>query len=97
MASYSRRLRQLTSLIEELSLYDTKLRLAKHLLKHAKTVDNRLVCSLDISKKELASLLGTIPETLSRTLQYWQKKGFITIQDKGKSIVILNSDELQSC
>ena len=95
MASYSRRLRQLTSLIEELSLYDTKLRLAKHLLKHAKTVNDQQVCYLDISKKELASLLGTIPETLSRTLQYWQKKGFIAIKDKGKSIVILNNEELQ--
>ena len=42
--------------------------------------------NLDLSKKELASILGTIPETLSRTIKHFQKQRLIEISEQGKLI-----------
>ncbi|NOR10938.1 MAG: helix-turn-helix domain-containing protein, partial [Desulfovibrionaceae bacterium] len=48
---------------------------------------------LPIAKSQLASLLGTIPETLSRILAKMTKQGLITAT--GSTISILDMEGLQ--
>ncbi len=93
MSAYSRRLRMLVAKIEELSLHDVKSRLASYLLNHYVLQDNRCVVSLPISKKDLAASLGTIPETLSRTLNYLKREQIIA-EDRDL-IVILSLKKLK--
>jgi len=50
--------------------------------------DNRI--TLNISKGQLASLLGTIPETLSRILTRMAKQELIKVD--GKEILVLDPD-----
>ena len=81
MHAYSKRLRYFVSLVEDLSLRDIKTRLAKYILDNTIINNNRRVCVLPISKKELASLLGTIPETLSRAFRSLKNKKIIREED----------------
>jgi len=93
MSGYSKRLRQFVAKIEELSLKDIKARLAGYLLENS-TVENRVtVCHLLYSKKELSSLLGTIPETLSRALAFLKQKGLIV--EKDNLIIIPDPERLR--
>lgn len=94
MSAYSRRLRQLVAKIEELSLYDIKSRLANYLLKNYVISDNQCVVQLSLTKKDLASMLGTIPETLSRSLNYLKREKLIAEEKNG--IIILNLKKLKS-
>lgn len=66
LAVLSMRLRQFTVQIENLSLKEVPGRLASYLLYLADEQRKDDSVRLDISKSQLASLLGTIPETLSR-------------------------------
>ncbi|MBU1181888.1 MAG: Crp/Fnr family transcriptional regulator [Proteobacteria bacterium] len=66
LAVLSMRLRQFTVQIENLSLKEVPGRLASYLLYLADEQGKEDSVTLDISKSQLASLLGTIPETLSR-------------------------------
>ncbi|MFC1477274.1 Crp/Fnr family transcriptional regulator [candidate division KSB1 bacterium] len=77
MHSYSQRLRYFVSLVEKLSLQDIKSRLAQYLFDHAREVKGETVFTFDLSKKELASLLGTIPETLSRAFRALKDEGLV--------------------
>jgi CRP-like cAMP-binding protein len=77
LAVLSQRLRRFSGLIENLSLKEVPGRLAAYLLysqEEKKGGENLL---LEISKNQLASLLGTIPETLSRILARMSREGFI--------------------
>jgi len=69
LAFLSRRLRKLASLVEDLSLKEVPGRLAAYLLYLSDRNAGVDILELDISKNQLASLLGTIPETLSRILK----------------------------
>lgn len=93
MSSYSKRLRQFVSKIEELSLKDIKSRLAGYLLENSTVESGRTVCRLKYSKKELSSLIGTIPETLSRSFAFLKQKGLIV--EKDKLIIIPDPDKLK--
>ncbi len=92
MRAYSQRIRQLVAKIEEISLHDVKARLANFLLQNCVQKNDQNICQLRISKKDLAATLGTIPETLSRALQFFKKEGFI--RDSEKGIIILKRHEL---
>jgi CRP/FNR family transcriptional regulator len=94
MSAYSKRLRQFVSKIEELSMRDIRSRLAGYLLTNSKAEKGVTVCRLKYSKKELAALLGTIPETLSRALSFLKHQGLIT--EKDKSIVIPDTGKLRN-
>ena len=94
MNSYSKRLRRFVKMVEELSLKDIRSRLANYLLENSETFPDRTICKIDISKKELASLLGTIPETISRTFKSFKADNII--DEKGNKIVILQPDKLKS-
>jgi CRP-like cAMP-binding protein len=93
LAILSRRLRRFASLIEDLSLKEVPARLSAYLiyLNNANRGSRNL--TLDISKAQLASLLGTIPETLSRILTKMSKQGLI--QTDGPRIRILDLQGLE--
>ncbi|MEW6333230.1 MAG: Crp/Fnr family transcriptional regulator [Thermodesulfobacteriota bacterium] len=92
LAQLSMRLRHFADLIEDLSLKEVPGRLAKYLLYLSTTTDDREV-ALDISKSQLASVLGTIPETLSRILAKMHKQGLIGL--KGARIQIIDHRGLE--
>jgi len=68
LAMLSKRLHRFTGLVENLSLKEVPGRLAAYLLSLRKTSVDGTTVELEISKGQLASLLGTTPETLSRIL-----------------------------
>ena len=89
MSSYAKRLRLLTKKIQDLTANDIKGRLENYLLSQS----YKTAVTLNIPKKELAASLGTIPETLSRTLQYFKKHGLI--EENKDQIVIKNPQALR--
>jgi CRP/FNR family transcriptional regulator, dissimilatory nitrate respiration regulator len=93
MSGYSKRLRQFVAKIEELSLKDIKARLAGYLLANSSIENGETVFRLKYSKKELSSLLGTIPETLSRALSFLKQKKLITETDN--KIIIQDAEKLR--
>lgn len=69
LALLSMRLRKLTRLVENLSLKEVPGRLAAYLLYKINSNGSSATIELDVSKNQMAGLLGTIPETLSRILK----------------------------
>ncbi len=94
LAVLSMRLRQFTYQIENLSLKEVPARLAAYLLYLATEQEREDFVTLNISKGQLASLLGTIPETLSRILTRMNKQGLIETKDR--TIRFLNRAGLES-
>jgi CRP-like cAMP-binding protein len=96
IVTLSQYLKRFASLIEELSLKEVSSRIAKYLidlsLKSSKEGRNSMELELDLSKTQLASKLGTISETLSRTLAKMKAKGIIEV--KKNRIFILNRERL---
>ena len=90
----SKRLREFTVQIENLSLKEIPGRIAAYLIFLSKEQDNKNIISLNISKGQLASLLGTIPETLSRILGKMSDQKLIKVN--GKKIIITDKDELKN-
>ncbi|HSR12400.1 MAG TPA: Crp/Fnr family transcriptional regulator [Thermodesulfobacteriota bacterium] len=76
LAVLSQRLHRFSTLVENLSLKEVPGRLAAYLLYLGEGKKTGEV-TLDVSKNQLASVLGTIPETLSRILARMTKEGFI--------------------
>jgi CRP/FNR family transcriptional regulator, dissimilatory nitrate respiration regulator len=92
LAVLSRRLRQFASQVESLSLKEVPERLAQHLLYLAEKQGRSDAVLLDIPKGQLASLLGTSPETLSRIFAQMSNQGLIRVE--GKTIWLLRPQEL---
>ena len=88
LALLAARLRQFTVQIENLSLKEVPQRLAAYLVYLCGEQGDRRQVRLEISKGQLASLLGTIPETLSRMLSRMSSQGLIQVQ--GSMIDILD-------
>ncbi len=78
----SMRLKRFTALIEDLSLKEVPGRLAAYLLYLSDRSNGANELDLEISKGQLASILGTIPETLSRILTKMTKEGLISSDGK---------------
>jgi CRP/FNR family transcriptional regulator len=92
LAILSRRLKRFTVLIEDLSLKEVPGRLAAYLV-HLSERSGGREFRLDVSKAQLASLLGTIPETLSRILR--KMKDQRLIDSDGARIRIRDPERLQ--
>lgn len=88
LAVLSMRLRRFASQIESLSLKEVPARLANYLLYLSQEQGGRDEVLLDISKGQLASLLGTIPETLSRIFAKMSEEGLIRVE--GRNIYLLD-------
>lgn len=93
LASLSQRLKQFSHLIESLSLKEVPGRLASYLLYLSDKNGSIDEFDLDIAKSQLASLLGTIPETLSRIFTKLSQKELISIN--GPKIIILDRTGLE--
>lgn len=93
LAILSRRLRTFVHLVEDLSLKEVPGRLAAYLLFLSDHNASAPVFELDITKGQLASLLGTIPETLSRILGRLSQQEFIRVD--GRRIELLNREALE--
>jgi len=93
LAVLSKRLRQFTVQIENLSLKEVPGRLAGYLLLLSEEQQNQSEVTLHISKGHLASFLGTIPETLSRILKKMSEQGLIQVN--GRKIKILDFEGLE--
>ena len=87
LVSLSRHSRHLVSVIEDLSFKDVPQRLAVYLLNlnnanSQKSVDRSNLINpvtLDLTKTQLAAVLGTIPATLSRAFYRLSSKGIIAV------------------
>ncbi|MBI5266008.1 MAG: Crp/Fnr family transcriptional regulator [candidate division Zixibacteria bacterium] len=94
IAHFAELLRKLTRLVEEISLSDVTSRLAHHLCSFVDPKTGRLKTKITLAEKKttLASQLGTIPETLSRSLAKLTREGVIKVD--GRTIEILDPDRL---
>jgi CRP/FNR family transcriptional regulator len=80
LAIFARHLRHFTWLIEDLSLREVPGRLASYLLQLSQQQKSSDQVVLEVTKTQLAALLGTIPETLSRGFNKLAKEELITIE-----------------
>ncbi len=95
LAVLSMRLRQFTIQIENLSLKEVPGRLASYLVYLAGEQKRDDFVTLNISKGQLASLLGTIPETLSRIFAKMNSRNLIEVKDRNiKLLNLLGLEEL---
>jgi CRP-like cAMP-binding protein len=93
LAVLSMRLRQFTKQIEDLSLKEVPGRLASYLIYLSREQQTADKVRLPISKGQLASLLGTIPETLSRIFSRMSAQSCIEVQ--GAEIELKDREALE--
>ena len=92
LAILSNRLREFTVQIENISLKEVPARLASYLLYLSDEQQGADCLQLNISKAQLASIIGTIPETLSRILSRMSTKNLIGVS--GREIQLIDRDNL---
>jgi len=84
IATMAELLHTLTAKIEDLSLREVGARLCRHLLELAEqqfgTPKDGLVLDLETTKTALASRIGTVSETLSRTFRKLQQQGLLRVE-----------------
>ncbi|SNR98975.1 CRP/FNR family transcriptional regulator, anaerobic regulatory protein [Anaerovirgula multivorans] len=95
---FSKKLFSSQQKVKELALGDTYMRIAKTLITfaedHGVKTSNGIEIRLNISRQELANMIGTARETVSRALSQFKKEGSIDIE--GKKIIIKNMEKLES-
>ena len=94
LAIMSKKLRQFAVQIENLSLKEMPARLAFYLIFLADEQSKGDLVTLKISKGQLASTLGTIPETLSRAFAKLSGQNLINVD--GKKITLLDRRGLEN-
>ncbi|MBU5593766.1 Crp/Fnr family transcriptional regulator [Amphibacillus sp. MSJ-3] len=70
-----------------------QVRLAHFLAELMPSIESKAEVNLPMSRKDLATYLGTTPETISRTLSSFEKEGYLT-QKGHKKIIIHDIDKL---
>ena len=93
LAILSLRLRHFVELVDDLSLKEVSARVASHILHLFDRAGGAKQVQLETTKGMLASRLGTIAETLSRTLAKMQRNGIIRV--RGRKITILDRHRLE--
>ncbi len=93
LAVLSMRLRQFTVQVENLSLKEVSGRLASYILYLSKEQGRENYVILAISKGQLASLLGTVPETLSRIFSKMTEQNLIDVD--GRTIDLIDTEGLK--
>ena len=91
IAGLSKFLRQFANQIEDLTFKDVPSRLARYLMEISH--GTKATVELPISKTQLASNLGTVSETLSRTLRKFSEDDLIKVS--GKTVKILDFTRLE--
>jgi len=95
MQTLAGRLLEAMNLVESLALRGTQERIA-HFLLDAEACSKKKIgdsFTLHVTHREIAKIIGTTPETLSRIVQKFVRNKLITAS--GKTIQILNRDELE--
>jgi CRP-like cAMP-binding protein len=89
LASMSMHLHILVDQIEDLTLKDVETRLSQWLVERCPEPKSEVpfTVELGISKTVLASELGTVSETLSRTMARLRAKGFLEVKEKSVSVL----------
>ena len=82
----------LSNKIESLGLRTVRQRLIRYLLSQC-SGEQKCLVELKIKKGELAKILGTISETLSRNLKQMQEEGLIEVE--GNRVAIKNCPALR--
>ncbi len=90
LSVFAQRLHKFSGLIEDLSLRSVDSRLAKYLLSVSENSPDKAV--IKIQKKTLAAILGTIPETLSRSFKKLSGEGLIKVE--GSRVHVLDRKHL---
>lgn len=97
IVSLSLLLRRFARQIEELSFAEVPSRLAAYLLelaaKKSTTYQGKTYLDLEMKKGELASHIGTVSETLSRTLKKLKEEGIIEVD--GSRVIIHDMERLK--
>ncbi|MGF1521871.1 MAG: Crp/Fnr family transcriptional regulator [Leptolyngbyaceae cyanobacterium] len=93
LKSFARHLRRFSNLVDNLSLREVPGRLAAYLLTLSDPAENTNRIELTLSKGQLAAMLGTIPETLSRVFHKLSRDGIIKLE--GSKITVLDRDRLR--
>jgi len=93
LAIMSKKLRQFAAQIENLSLKEIPARLASYLIYLSEEQDAENAVTLNVSKGQLASLLGTIPETLSRIFAKLSGQDLIRVE--GPKITLLDRQGIE--
>lgn len=93
----SKRLRQAHLLVRDLALHDAYGRLAGLLLRFSrregKRTDEGIILDMELTRQEMASMIGTSRETVARILSRFQKDGMLSL-DKQR-IVLLDEEKLR--
>lgn len=97
LAGFAKRLKSLINIIEDLSTKEVPNRLAKYILKEIKIAGREKLpepfVKLSVPKSTIASYLGTITETLSRSLKKLQNENIIRVV--GKKIFVTDIKRLK--
>jgi CRP-like cAMP-binding protein len=93
LALLSMRLREFTIQVENLSLKEIPGRLAAYLLYLSQEQGDKDLIKLNISKIQLANLLGTGPESLSRALGNMKSRKLV--EEEGANIRLINRGLLE--
>lgn len=91
--AFSARLAESMGMVEALALQKVPQRLASFLMYSLSMTDNSNTISLPYNHLELSRMLGTTPETLSRSFTRMKKEGIIKIE--GFNIIIVDSESLR--
>ncbi len=89
-----RKVRDTSDIVETVGLLHTPSRLARLLLKMAKSAGVECPAGFDVkSQREIGNLIGTTREWVNRLLRAWQGEGLIKMEQN--HITILRPDELE--
>lgn len=97
LEKYTERIETAEDQLEQLTLYDVEQRIAKNLLamlhdqQKGRLEDNVII--LPVSKKDLAIMIGTTQESLSRKLAFFQEQGWIKLVGQ-RQIIIIDQERL---
>ncbi len=97
LAGFAKRMRNMTNKMEEISTKEVSSRLARFILeeieKNGSVKLEEPFLRLTISKSTVATYLGTITETLSRTFKKFQDENIIVVN--GKKIFVKDLNKLK--
>lgn len=93
----NKRLAQAQKKLKNIALNDTFVRVAQLIItlgeKYGESIEDGLVIELNLTREELANLVGTSRETISRALSQFGKEK--AIEMKGRKIIIKNKGKLR--
>ena len=96
LGSMSSHLRVLVGQIEDLTVRDVQTRLANWLVKRCPNPQSEAPVDIELTmtKRVLAAELGTVSETLSRTLAKFREQELLSV--RGKTVTVLSPAKLDA-